>query len=97
MAGRGTYGRTLLGAVPRESQGSSYGAWLIGAIVAGGAVLWAKHQSNQIEKLYATAGLPYEGFARSLSARTHELSSAAREKFQGFAQRLGARKELKDG
>jgi hypothetical protein len=60
--------------------------WLLGGLVAGGAVLWAKHQSDQIEKLSATAGLPYQGFTRGLGERTREL-----------VHRFGTRKELKDG
>ena len=98
MSQRGIYGKTLMGAdvylVRRES---SWGAWIVGGLLVGGAVLWAKHQSNQIEKLYATSGLPYEGFAGSLGARTRELSGAARDKFQVLTQRFGARKELEDG
>jgi hypothetical protein len=70
---------------------------LIGGLAVGVAVLWVKHQSDQIEKLYATAGLPYQGFTRSLSERTRELSGAARVKFQGLTQRFGPRKELEDG
>jgi hypothetical protein len=81
----------------RGGRGTSLGTWIIGGLVLGGAVLWAKHQSDQIEKLYATAGLPYQGFTRSLSRRTRELSGVAREKFQELAQRFSTRKELEDG
>lgn len=110
MRDRGTYGRAHVGGDPHGHRVSSFGTMILGGLAVGVAVLWAKHQSDQIEKLYATSGLPYEGFARSLGAQTRELSSAARDKFQGLtqrfgtrdkfqglAQRLGTRKELEDG
>lgn len=97
MHERGTYGSTLLGGDPQEHRGSSLGVWLIGALVAGGAVLWAKHQSKQIEKLYSTAGLPYQSFSRGLRLRAGELSGAAGDKLQGLARRLGTTKELANG
>jgi hypothetical protein len=97
MGERGTYGRTRVGAEPYGHRGLSFGTMLLGGFAVGVAVLWAKHQSDQLKKLYATSGLPYDGFARSLGARTRELSGAAREKFQGLAQRFGTRKELEDG
>jgi hypothetical protein len=70
---------------------------LLGGLAVGVTVLWAKHQSDQIEKLYASTGMPYKGFIRNLGARTRELSGAARDKFQGLTQRFGTRKELDDG
>lgn len=68
-------------------QGPSIGTWLLGGLLVGGAVLWAKHQSNQIAKLSSTAGVPYESFIRSLGTKTKELSGVARAKFQGLTQR----------
>lgn len=98
MSQRGVYGKPLMGAdVYYVQRGSSWGTWIVGGLLVGGAVLWAKHQSDQIEKLYATSGLSYEGFSKSLGARTKELSGAAREKFQGLARRFGTRKETEDG
>jgi hypothetical protein len=98
MSQRGVYGKPLMGAdVYYVQRGSSLGTWIVGGLLVGGAVLWAKHQSNQLEKLYTTSGLPYEGFARSLGVRTRELSGVAREKFHGLTQRFGTRKELDDG
>lgn len=91
MSARGTYGRDS------SDRGSSLGTWLLGGLIVGGAVLWAKHQSDQIEKLYTTTGLPYQSFGRNLRARAGELSGAAGEKLQGLAHRLGTRKELSDG
>lgn len=96
MGERGVYGRTHVGAEPYSPHGSSFGTMLLGGLAVGVAVLWAKHQSDQIEKLYVTTGLPYDGFARSLGTRTRELSGVAREKFQGLTQRFGRRKELED-
>lgn len=97
MNERGTYGSTLLSGDPQEHRGSSLGVWLIGALVAGGAALWAKHQSDQIAKLYATAGLPYQSFSKGLRLRAGELSGAAGNSLQGLARRLGTRKELEHG
>jgi len=84
MSARGIYGSSEIG----------WGTWLIGGLAVGGAVLWAKHQTDQVEKLFATAGLPYQGFASSLRIRAGELSAVAGDKFQGLAHRLGARKEI---
>jgi hypothetical protein len=92
MSERGSYGQSRLAWGPPHR--SSWGAWLIGGLAVGGAVLWAKHQADQVEKLYVTAGLPYQGFAGSLRTRAGELSAVAGEKFQGLAHRLGTRKEI---
>jgi hypothetical protein len=42
------------------------GAWILGTIAVGGALLWGRHQAKQIEQLYKTAGLPHQSFAGSL-------------------------------
>jgi hypothetical protein len=47
-------------------RGSSVGGWLVGALLVGGGILWARHQSRQVERLYASSGLPYQSFAGSL-------------------------------
>lgn len=83
MSERGIYG---------PSRRSSWGTWLIGGLAVGGAVLWAKHQADQVEKLYATTGLPYQSFSGGLRTRAGELSGAAGDKLQGLAHRLGARR-----
>jgi len=81
MSQRGVYGKTYTGAdVYYVQRGSSLSTWLIGGLLVGGAALWAKHQSDQVKKLYATSELPYEGFIRSLGTRT-----------KGFTQRFGGR------
>lgn len=82
MRERGTYGRAIVGTVgaPRCS---SLGTWLV---VFGVAVLWARHQSSQIDKLYAAAGLPHQSFAAGLRERARELSG-------GLTRRLSTRKE----
>ncbi len=92
MNTRGTYGTPVIGADPYD-RGSSLGTWIVGGIVVGGAVLWMKHQSDQIEKLYAAAGLPHRSFVEGLRGRSRELSGAARERFHGLAQRFRTRKE----
>lgn len=91
MSERGTYGRVRVGA--DESRGASLGTWIVGGLLVGGAVLWARHQSAQLEKLYATEGLPYQSFGANLRERTRALSSTAGEKIHALTRRLGTRKE----
>lgn len=107
MSQRGVYGkkhggtalpgRTFLGATPPDQRGSSIGTWILGGLVLGGAVLWAKNQSDQLEKLYTESDLPYQSFPKSLRLRAGELSAAAGERLHGLAQRLGTRKLLSAG
>jgi hypothetical protein len=69
---RGQYGRngvSVGGEAPRiivEHGGPSIGTWLIGAVVVGGAVLYARHQSRQIEQLSKSSGVPYQSFTGGL-------------------------------
>lgn len=86
-----------VGADLHGRQEPPFGMMLLGGVAVGVMALWAKHQSDQIEKLYATTGLPYQSFSRSLSSRTRQLSDAAREKFRGLSQHLVVHKELEDG
>jgi len=97
MPDRGRYGRTDIGTDLHGRQEPSFGMMLLGGVAVGVVALWAKHQSDQIAKLYATTGLPYQSFSRSLGARTRQLSDATREKFRGLSQHFGAHKELEDG
>jgi hypothetical protein len=97
MSGRGHYGRNgvlLIGQAPQryatvyvERRSSSTGAWILGTLAVGGALLWTRHQSSQIEQLYKTSGLPYQGFvgslrqsARGLVARVKPSSSTGAKK-----------------
>lgn len=89
MNERGRYGTPSVGAAPG---GSSLGKWIIGGLVVGGAALWVKHQSDQIEKLYKEAGLPYQSFGSSLRARGSALSSAASERLSSLSRRLRSAK-----
>ncbi len=89
---RGTYGKTRIDS--SDTSGSSIGKWIVGAIVVGGAALWVKHQSDQIQKLYASAGLPHQTFIEDLRSHSSTLSEAARAGVHSFRQRLGTRKEL---
>jgi hypothetical protein len=89
---RGYYGSN---GVPRvgatvyvEKKGASIGTWLLGAAVFGGGILYARHQSQQIEKLYKTGGLPYQTFAGSLRESARELPARAREAYCGFTSRV---------
>ena len=95
MSDRGTYGKSLVGADVYyvQPRGSSLGTWLVGGLLVGGAVLWAKHQGDQIAKLSAEAGLPHQSFGASLRERSKELSASARETFQGLSRRLGTAKK----
>jgi hypothetical protein len=69
---RGHYGRNgvSIGAeAPRiivEQGGPSIGTWLLGAVVVGGAILYARHQSQQIKTLSKSSGVPYQSFTGSL-------------------------------
>jgi len=68
-------------AVYVEREPSSVGAWILGTIAVGGAVLWARHQSRQIEQLYKTAGLPQQSFAEG-------LRQGAGASLRGLAERV---------
>ena len=87
MNGRGQYGSPHVGQIPRtatvyvEREPSSAGAWILGTLAVGGAVLWARHQSKQIGQLYKTAGLPQQSFPSSL--RQDAVAS-----LQGLVQRV---------
>ena len=97
MNGRGQYGAPRVGQivpVPErvttvyvEPEKSSTASWILTTLVVGGAVLWAQHQSQQIEQLYKTAGLPHQSFAGSLreGARSslHALAERVKPKRQG--------------
>jgi len=85
MRERGTYGRAIVGA-DGGPRGSSLGTWIVGGVLVGAAVLWARHQSNQIERLYAAAALPHQSFAAGLRERARELSG-------DLTRRLSTRKE----
>ena len=93
---RGQYGKVVLlaGEPPRsatvyvERGGLSTGSLILGAIVVGGAVLFARHQSRQIEHLYRTEGQPYQSFAGSLREGARELPSRAREAYRGLTARV---------
>jgi hypothetical protein len=88
--GSGTYGKTVIGTcAPGEP---SIGKWIVGAVVVGGVELWAKHQSDQIEKLYSSAGLPHQSFMEDLRSRSSVLTGAARAGVHSFSQHLSARK-----
>ena len=89
MNQRGQYGTAYVGQDPPrgatiyvEHEPSSIGAWIIGTIVVGGAVLWARHQSQQIAQLNKMTGLPSQRFTTSLrqgaSARLHVLAERVR-------------------
>lgn len=74
---------------------SSTGIWVVGSLLVGGALLWANHQSHQIDRLYAAVGLPQQSFVEDLSRQSKELTSAVRAKMRVISQsRHGIQKEL---
>lgn len=94
---RGHYGnngvsRASVGQDPRtiyvERERSSIGKWLVGAVAIGGAVLFVRHQSKQIEQLYKTSGQPYQSFTGSLRESARALPTKAREAYRGIAARV---------
>lgn len=101
MNERGYYGRRegpLLGQeIPRsmtvyvERESSSTGTWLLGTVAVVGALLWARHQSQQIEQLYKASGLPHQSFTGSLQQSARALPARARETFRGIAGRARGR------
>jgi hypothetical protein len=88
MSERGVYGQPLIGADPSGRGGSSFGTWIVGGILVGGAVLWARHQSAQMGKLYKAAGLPQQSFTASLREDARALPAAAREKYHAVREKL---------
>lgn len=83
MNERGQYGSALVGqAVPVyiEQESTSTTAWILGTIAAAAALLWARHQSQQIEQLYKKENLPYQGF-------TSSLRQSAASSLRGLAER----------
>jgi len=87
MSERGRYRSVSIGqAIPApaiyvEREPTSVATWIIGAAAVGGSLLWARHQSRQIEQLYTKADLPYQGFTTSL--REGAVSS-----LRGLAERV---------
>lgn len=95
MNDRGHYGPPRVGAVPPqpttvyvEGKGASTTAWVLGIAAVGGALLWARHQSQQIEQLYKTSGMSYQTFAGSLRESAKAIPSRAREAYRGIAARV---------
>ena len=87
MNERGRYGPARIGqmlpapaAIYVEREPTSVASWIIGTVAVGGALLWARHQSRQIEHLYKEAGLPYQGFTTS-------LREGAASSLRGLAER----------
>lgn len=97
MSERGTYGRRVnIGQVvgaAQEQSGTSIGKIVVGTLVVGGAILWLKHQSEQIEKLSAKADVPYESFTESLREDVKAIPAAAKEGYQALKDRLSAAKQ----
>lgn len=89
---RGHYGNngTRIGQTPIyvEREHSSFGKWLLGAVAIGGAVLYVRHQTRQIEQLYKTSGAPYQPFTSTLRESARELPTRAREAYRGLTGRL---------
>jgi hypothetical protein len=89
---RGQYGKngeTRVGAtVYVERKSSSIVPWIVGTIAVGGVVLWARHQSKQIEQLYKTAGLPQQSFGADLRQSAKALPARTSAALRGLAERV---------
>jgi hypothetical protein len=98
---RGTYGTShngvshnriqfsapFLGAEPPgQRRSSSIWKWIVGGVVVGGAVLWARHQAAQTKKLYKETGLRHQGFLESAREDARALPSMARETFRDLTR-----------
>ena len=99
MNARGQYGSSLagpalVGQIPQtstvyvERSPSLVGAWILGTIAVGGAVLWARHQSRQIGQLYKTAGLPQQSFVSDLRQSAKALPAQASASLHSLAERV---------
>ena len=71
-----------------HEKSSSKGVLLLGALAVGGAILYARHQSQQIQQLYSTSGMPYQSFTGSLRETARALPAKAREAYRGIAARV---------
>lgn len=76
---RGTYGS-------RDGHRSSPLRWIVGAAAVGGALLWMRHVSREIEVLYKHAGLPHQSFTQGLRADARALPGRTRAALRGFAR-----------
>lgn len=92
---RGQYGSARVGQDPTrattiyvERNPSSIGAWIIGTIIVGGAVLWARHQSRQIEQIQSKFGLPQQSFAAGLRESARALPGRASATLHEIAERV---------
>jgi hypothetical protein len=87
---RGHYGRNgvSVGAeAPRiivEHGGPSIGTLLLGAVAVGGAILYARHQSRQIEQLSKNSGVPYQSFTGSLRKALPAEARSVYRKITGY-------------
>lgn len=94
MNERGQYGTSRVGQTPQpttvyvEREPTSAVSWILGTIAVGGAVLWARHQSQQIERLYKTAGLPHQSFVADLRQSARSLPSRASASLHELAERV---------
>jgi hypothetical protein len=80
MSARGYYGFARVGqsipAAPTvyvERETSTTG-WIVGTVAVVGAALWARYQSQQIEQLHNTMGLPYQSFTSTAGASLRGLA-----------------------
>ena len=92
MRGRGQYG-PIVGAAPGE-QGHSIAKWVVGGLAVGGALLWAKYQTDQVNRLYAASGLSHEGFVDSLRDSARALPSRASASLRGLAARISSPSQI---
>jgi hypothetical protein len=65
---------------------SSIWKWIVGGVAIGGAILWARHQTEQTKKLYKKTGLRPQSFMASMREGAMALPSTARETFRDFTR-----------
>lgn len=84
MSGRGHYGANgvaYVGQAPtRQStvyveRDRSSLPLVLGAISLGASLLWARHQSRQIEQISKASGIPYKSFTSDLRERARSLAA----------------------
>lgn len=87
MRERGQYGAVTIGSVPSD-QRHPIAKWVVGGLAIGGVLLWAKYQTDQMNRLYASSGLSHESFVDSLRESARALPSRASESLRGLARRI---------
>jgi hypothetical protein len=84
---------TTIGASPNDA-GHPIAKWVVGGLAIGGALLWAKYQTDQVNRLYTKSGLSHESFVESLREGARALPSRASASLRGLANRINPPREI---